>query len=493
MQRKKVTGISSEVRQSVSMIAVLLALPVIIGLLIMVLYSSRYQAMIQRMDTVAELKPSLENTIAEDLFAVVAGRKTYEESGVRNTLSHINGTLDKLSTQTNGSGHLQLTIARRTMNTLEQYATLVDEQMKQKYPIVETEATVDEVRNVGRLVADMLDNFIAEEITDATMTSHRLHQWMWVASAAEVLLLVGALWYSRYSTNKITDSIRSSLGSMENTVRRIAEGQFGDRVTDLNVEELQELGDQINEMANQLETLIQETQQKSEHLAKAELRTMQAQINPHFLYNTLDTIVWQAESGKADEVVRLTRSLSDFFRISLSSGADWIPVPQELKHVSAYLSIQKTRYRDILDYEVDECEEFQNIYMPKLLLQPLVENALYHGIKTKRGGGRIEVRVKVGRGTLTFIVKDNGKGMTVERLTAVQNSLMEEIPMTVQQAMEPGHSGFGLRNVDLRIRLFYRKEKGLGIRSDCNGTEVSFTIPIKTREEIDHDESFSRG
>ena len=135
MQRKKVTGISSEVRQSVSMIAVLLALPVIIGLLIMVLYSSRYQAMIQRMDTVAELKPSLENTIAEDLFAVVAGRKTYEESGVRNTLSHINGTLDKLSAQTNGSGHLQLTIARRTMNTLEQYATLVDEQMKQKYPI----------------------------------------------------------------------------------------------------------------------------------------------------------------------------------------------------------------------------------------------------------------------------------------------------------------------------------------------------------------------
>ena len=490
MRGKKITGISSEVRQSVSMIAILLAIPVIIGLLVMILYSSRYQAMIQRMDTVAELKPSLEKTIAEDLFAVAAGRKTYEESGVRKTLAQINGTLDKLSSETEGSGHLQLTIARRTMDTMEQYALQVSDGMESKRPIVEIEGIVDEVRNVGRLVADMLDNFITEEIADATSTSQRLHQWMWVASGAEVLLLIGALWYSRYSTNRITASIRSSLGSMENTVRRIAEGQFGDRVSDLNVEELQELGDQINEMANQLETLIQETQQKSEHLAKAELRTMQAQINPHFLYNTLDTIVWQAESGKADEVVRLTRSLSDFFRISLSSGADWIPVPQELKHVSAYLSIQKTRYRDILDYEVDECEEFQNIYMPKLLLQPLVENALYHGIKTKRGGGRIEVRVKVGRGTLTFIVKDNGKGMTVERLIAVQTSLLEEIPITVQ---EPGHSGFGLRNVDLRIRLFYRKQKGLSIRSDCDGTEVSFTIPIKTREEIDHDESFSRG
>lgn len=493
MRGKKITGISSEVRQSVSMIAILLAIPVIIGLLVMILYSSRYQAMIQRMDAVAELKPSLEKTIAEDLFAVAAGRKTYEESGVRYTLSQINGTLDKLSSETAGNGHLQLTIARRTMDTMGQYALQVGEGMKSKRPIVEIEGIVDEVRNVGRLVADMLDNFITEEIADATITSQRLHQWMWVASGAEVLLLIGALWYSRYSTNRITDSIHSSLGSMENTVRRIAEGRFGDRVSGMNVEELQELGDQINEMANQLETLIQETQQKSEHLAKAELRTMQAQINPHFLYNTLDTIVWQAESGKADEVVRLTRSLSDFFRISLSSGADWIPVPQELKHVSAYLSIQKTRYRDILDYEVDECEELQNIYMPKLLLQPLVENALYHGIKTKRGGGRIEVRVKVGRGTLTFTVKDNGKGMSVERLMAVQESLQEETTMPVQQAMEPGYSGFGLRNVDLRIRLFYRKQKGLTIRSDCDGTEVSFTIPIKTREEIDHDESFSRG
>jgi two-component system sensor histidine kinase YesM len=364
--------------------------------------------------------------------------------------------------------------------------------MKQHQPIEEIEAIVDEVRGVGRLVADMLDTFIAEEISNATATSRRLYILMWIAAGAELLLLVYALVYSRQKTDRMTGSIRSALGSMENTVRRIAEGQFGNRVSGVRVDELKELGDQINEMANQLEMLMEETRLKSDNLAKAELRTMQAQINPHFLYNTLDTIVWQAESGKADEVVRLTRSLSDFFRISLSSGADWIPVTQELKHVSAYLSIQKTRYRDILDYEVDTCEELQNVYMPKLLLQPLVENALYHGIKTKRGGGRIEVRVKVGRGILTFLVKDNGKGMTKEELEYARALLQEENP-TVRKAMEPGHSGFGLRNVDMRIRLFYQKQKGLSIRSDEGGTEVSFTIPIRTREEIDHDESLSRG
>ena len=188
----------------------------------------------------------------------------------------------------------------------------------------------------------------------------------------------------------------------------------------------------------------------------------------------------------------MTKSLSDFFRNSLSSGEDWVTVEQELRHLKGYLSIQKTRYRDILDYEVDDCEELKNVYMPKLLLQPLVENALYHGIKTKRGGGRIEVRVRVGRGIITFLVKDNGKGMTKEELENAQALLQEENP-TVQKAMEPGHSGFGLRNVDMRIRLFYQKRKGLNIRSDEGGTEVSFTIPIRTREEIDHDESFSRG
>ena len=492
MRGKRNTGISNEVRRSVSTIMVLLALPVVIGLVAMILYASSYQAMIQRIDEAAELKPVLQQEIAEDLFSVAAGRISFEQSGVMKNIRHVNSVLDKMTEETEGGGRLQLVIARRTMDTLEEYVLQVRDGMEKRQPVDEVEGIVDEVRNVGSLVSDMLDDYIMEEIANSTATSRRLYQWMWIAAGAEILLLISALLYSRLKTNRMTYSIREAIGTMEKTVRRIAEGEFRDRVADMNVEELQELGDQINEMANQLEMLIRETRQKTDHLAKAELRTMQAQINPHFLYNTLDTIVWQAESGKGDEVIRLTRSLSDFFRISLSSGADWIPVTQELKHVSAYLSIQKTRYRDILDYEVDECEELENVYMPKLLLQPLVENALYHGIKTKRGGGRIEVHVRIGRGILTFLVKDNGKGMSAQELAAAQALLQEENP-TVQKAMEPVHSGFGLRNVDMRIRLFYRKKRGLNIRSDREGTEVSFTIPIRTREEIDHDESFSRG
>ena len=267
---KSSTGISSEVRHSVSTIAVLLALPVVIGLIVMVLYSSRYQAMIQRMNDAAELKPALETTIAENLFSVAAGRSTFEKSGVTKMIRQIDDSLDQLTKETEGNGRLQLMIARRTMDTMEKYSLQIRDGMENHQPITEIEGIVDEVRDVGRLVADMLDSFVTEEITNATTTSRHLHQWMWIAAGAEVLLLIFALLYSRIKTDRMTGSIRNALGSMENTVRRIAAGEFGGRVLDVDVDELQELGDQINEMANQLETLMQETRLKSDHLAKAE-------------------------------------------------------------------------------------------------------------------------------------------------------------------------------------------------------------------------------
>ena len=492
MRRGGMTSITGQIRRSVISIAVLLTVPAVIGLVVMMIYSSRTQAMIRRMDAAAEMKPALETTIAENLFSVAAGRSSFEESGVEELIGNTDSTLDELLAETEGSGHLQLTIARRTMDTMEQYVLKVRDGMMAGLPIQEIEGMVDEVRNVGRLVTDMLDAFTTEEIKNASEISTRLRVILIATVVAEVVLLLIALLRTGSETRKLTESIHTAIYSLEETVRKIAEGNFGDRVRGMNVTELQELGEQINQMADRLEMLIDQVRQKQDNLSKAELRTLQAQINPHFRYNTLDTIVWQAESGKGDEVVQLTRNLSDFFRISLSAGADWIPVTQELKHVSAYLSIQKIRYRDILDYEVEMPDGLEEIYMLKLLLQPLVENALYHGIKNKRGGGKITVRVSRQNRILTFVVADTGKGMTPEQLQQVEEMLREETP-TSQAALEPGHTGFGLRNVDMRIRLYYKKQTGLIFQSGPEGTEVSFTLPIRSREEIDNDESLSRG
>ena len=491
MRRSGMTSITLQVRRSVASIAVLLAVPALIGLVVMLMYSAQTQAMIRRMAAAARMKPVLESTIPENLFSVAAGRTSFDESNVETLIRETDETLDMLLGETQGGGQMQLTIARRTMDTLEQYVYKVRDGMAAGTPISKIESIVDEVRNVGRLVTDMLDAFTTEEIANATDSSRRLRTIVTIAAVAEVLLLLFAFLRTRNETRRLTNSIHTAIYSLEETVRRIAEGQFGDRVKGMNVEELRELGEQINQMADRLETLIEQVRQNQDHLSKAELRTLQAQINPHFLYNTLDTIVWQAESGKGDEVVRLTRNLSDFFRIALSSGADWIPVSQELKHVSAYLSIQKTRYRDILDYEVDQAEGLEEVYMLKLLLQPLVENALYHGIKNKRGGGKILVKVRLQNRIMTFTVADTGKGMSPGQLKALEESLQTEIP-TSQAAKEPGHTGFGMRNVDMRIRLYYKKQTGLLIQSGPEGTEVSFSIPIRTREEIDYDESLSR-
>ena len=490
--RRGMTSITSQLRRSIGSIAFLLAIPAVIGLVVMMLYSSRTQAMIRRMDAAAALKPGLETDIPENLFSVAAGRISFDQSGVEQMITDTDNTLDMLLGETRGNGHLRLTIARRTMDTLSQYVFQVRDGMASGRPISEIEGIVDEVRNVGRLVMEMLDAFTTEEIANATAASERLRLVLIAAAAAETLLLLIALMQTSRETRRLTASIHTSIFSLEDAVRRIAEGHFGERVKSMNVAELRGLGEQVNQMADRLETLIEQVRQKQDNLSKAELRTLQAQINPHFLYNTLDTIVWQAESGKGDEVVRITRNLSDFFRISLSAGADWIPVSQELKHVSAYLSIQKIRYRDILEYEVDQAEDLEGIYMLKLLLQPLVENALYHGIKNKRGGGRISVRVQRQNRIMTFTVADTGRGMTPAQLKELQDTLQEETP-TVQAALEPGHSGFGMRNVDMRIRLYYRKQTGLLLKSGPEGTEVSFSIPIRTREEIDHDESLSRG
>ena len=461
MRRSGMTSITSQVHRSVTSIAVLLSVPAVIGLVVMLIYSSQTQALIRRMDAAAGMKPALESTIADNLFSVSAGIISFEDSNAEELIAETDRTLDTLLAETEGSGHLQLTVARRTMDTMEQYVLKVRDGMEQRLPIKEIEKIVDEVRDVGRLVADMLDTFTAEEIANATRASRELRIIVYIAVATEILLLLIAFRRTRSETRKLTESIHGSIYSLEETVRRIAEGNFGDRIRSMNVEELRDLGEQVNQMADRLETLIEQIRQNQDHLSKAELRTLQAQINPHFLYNTLDAVNWMA-------------------------------VSQELKHVSAYLSIQKTRYRDILDYEVDQPEGTENIYMLKLLLQPLVENALYHGIKNKRGGGKIHVRVEIQNRVMTFTVADTGKGMTKDQLDEVE-MLMREGSPTVQTAMEPGHSGFGMRNVDMRIRLYYKKQTGLLIQSGQEGTEVSFSIPMRTREEIDNDESISRG
>ncbi|HXV44581.1 MAG TPA: sensor histidine kinase, partial [Anaerolineae bacterium] len=197
--------------------------------------------------------------------------------------------------------------------------------------------------------------------------------------------------------------------------------------------------------------------------------------NPHFLYNTLDTIIWMAEANKTNQVIEIVRALSSFFRIALSKGQDWIPIRQEIEHVKSYLTIQKMRYRDILDYKIEVDEDILDGTILKLTLQPLVENALYHGIKNKRNGGTITVRARrTDKNVVLLEVQDDGVGFTQYKLARIQeeiNNDSDEIALK--------ESGFGLENVNKRIKLFYGKQYGLSIDSHyLEGTRVTVAIPL---------------
>ena len=192
----------------------------------------------------------------------------------------------------------------------------------------------------------------------------------------------------------ISASIYIPIKKLHDVTTTITSNDLQALVTSHNVDEITELGMSFNIMIGKIRQLLESKMKEQENLKKAELKALQAQINPHFLYNTLDTIVWMAQANKTEQVIDIVQALSNFFRIALSKGQDWITIEQEIEHVRCYLTIQKLRYHDILDYKIEVDEDILSGTILKLTLQPLVENALYHGIKNKRNGGTITVRAR---------------------------------------------------------------------------------------------------
>ena len=365
------------------------------------------------------------------------------------------------------------------MQTLQNYVDLMRDNIDAGVPVVENEEVLGEVRSCAALVDSMLNDYVELEIRSAAQMSVSLMIVVIITAVFEICILIMAMLVRNRSVMVTEESIRQPIERLEEVAAKIAEGALDARIADTDVTELRNLTLQVNTMADHLETMMEKSVKDAKSLRKAELRTLQAQINPHFLSNTLDAIVWIAEAGDKAEVIRLTSALSDFFRISLSSGADWIPISQEKKHIEGYLRIQQTRYRDIMRYEIDIPESVGEFYILKLLLQPLVENALYHGIKIKRGGGTIRVVARREEDSLIFSVKDTGSGMTAEQLRDLNERMKKGQP-----AVSEGSGGFGLVNVNLRIRLYYNQPDGLKIESGPEGTTVSFKVPCRTREEL---------
>ena len=455
--------------------------------MMMLFYAWKYHSAILRMGKITELKEVVSEEIPERAWNIVSGKETFPQSNIYKMIMEVEEIIGEVTQQTSEENRLSLVVAGRTMETLQNYIDQIRDNIADEVPVVDNEAVLAEVRDVAALVDSMLNEYIALEITSTAQMSMRLRLTTFVTAIAEVLIVIFAMVIRARSMKATAALVREPIDKLEEVTAVLADGTLDARITDTEVVELRNLTKQVNTMADRLEAMMKKSEQDAKRLRKAELRTLQAQINPHFLYNTLDAIVWKAEAGQTEEVIGLTSSLSDFFRISLSSGADWIPLSQEKKHIEGYLKIQQTRYRDIMKYEIDIPDEIGNCYILKLLLQPIVENALYHGIKIKRGGGTIYVSAKESDGWLYFCVRDTGCGMNAGQLEELNRRIKEENPMV----SESGSGGFGLVNVNMRLRLYYNEPEELKITSSPAGTEVRFRVPCRTKEEIYENESVS--
>ena len=235
-------------------------------------------------------------------------------------------------------------------------------------------------------------------------------------------------------------------------------------------DEIGQLGLAFNEMLERIQHLITMVYSEQKQKRQAELSALQMQIKPHFLYNTFDTIHWMAKKYGADDIIHVIHCLTNLFRIGLSKGNETIMVFEEVEHVKNYLAIQKIRYEDILDYEIEVDSDVERLYIHKLVLQPIVENAIYHGIKGRRHKGRINIKVFRDADLLILKIIDDGVGINKDKLKKIKESL------------EDGNSsqvGYGMFNVNERIRLSCGKDYGLNIDSvDNKGTVVTIKYPV---------------
>ena len=278
-------------------------------------------------------------------------------------------------------------------------------------------------------------------------------------------LMAVALFFSRFVAKSITLPIQRLCDSME----RVQEGDFS--VSDIVVDSENEIGSltkSFNVMTQRIHELMAQNIREQEAKRKSELKALQSQINPHFLYNTLDSIIWMAEGKKNEEVVLMTASLARLLRQSISNEDELVSIGQEIEYARGYLTIQKMRYKDKLEFRIEVEPSILNIRLIKLVLQPVIENAIYHGLKYKESRGLLLVKGFMKNGNAVLQVIDDGVGMDQETLDHIYE----------RHKVDYHSNGVGIYNVQKRLQLYYGNEYGIVYESKPGeGTTATITIP----------------
>ena len=429
-----------------------------------------YSEVINNIIYANQLNTDVSERIEPLVWNIVAGKERFEDSEIMTLVLDIRVRMAEIKINTDSIENRGLMeISLRALNILENFLVRLRTQISERYPVEENEKLLEEIRVCVAGINDLLLEFSSKQVEEAAIInqtiSRQSNRNLILNLSLTFIVMVVGIFAFLYIYRSLMNPINKLL-SMSN---KISEGDFSFRVKLAASDEFNDLASGMNTMSEKIELLLEKGIEEQKQIQIMEHRVLQAQITPHFLYNTLDAIIWAAEAERIPDVITLVTSLSSFFRTSLSHGIDFIPICDEIEHVRSYLIIQHMRYSDVLSYEINVDEDILNKKILKLLLQPLVENSLYHGIKNTRDRGKITVNVEKDNGKIRFSVADTGIGMTPEALMELKYEINHG----------NGEKGYGLFNVNRRLKLYSNLKEGIEIKSEHKkGTEVSFAIEI---------------
>ncbi|MFF2014419.1 sensor histidine kinase [Paenibacillus sp. NPDC058177] len=432
--------------------------------------------------------PHIQNLFKSKYTWVVSMSKLiqYREAGVLKTgnlLIDFNfGTIDELSKQVKlgkrGYAYILDSLGNIVYHPQQQliYAGLkyenVEPVLEYAYRSYLDESTGEKRFITVRTLAETGWKIVGVAYYDEIVTTKRdLNQFLswFLAVVILCVIIVSVLLSARIS---------SPIRKLERTVKQVGEGDLNTPINVSGAYEVEQLSKRFNLMLQRIRQLMEQIIYEQETKRKGELEVLQSQINPHFLYNTLNSVIRLAERGKTDEVVTMIHSLSKFFRISLSKGKNIITVQEELDHIRHYLVIQSFRFKNKFKYEIHAQDEVLQCQTIKLILQPIVENALYHGIEMMPDEGLISIRAELQNKLIVITIMDNGLGMSKETLSTILTGVCKS----------GTGSGVGVRNVNERIKLYYGREFGISFESAIEeGTTVTLTFPALVSQELDEE------
>lgn len=462
-------------------------LAVIVYLLVsMANYSRTYDQMVSSMTVANNYNLNFKEEMDESLYKLVVGYVSFDNIHEDETLkdpyilieelrNEFSKLLDVTSTP---ESNVWLESLLRNIDTLEKRVDDIRDSLKRGETYDQNIGKLDKnIYILTELIQDDIQYYIYYQTRNMNLVTQSLHQqihdFIVICSILMVLLLVLIVFVAVI----IVSDILRPIDSLYDATVKVAEGDFSARAHVRSTDEIAVLADGFNNMANNMQSLIDEIKEDQQKMRRADLRLLQEQINPHFLYNTLDTIVWLIEANEPEQAVNMVVTFSNFFRLTLSKGKEFISIREEEQHIASYLEIQQMRYHDILEYDIQIDQVLYQYQILKLTLQPLVENALYHGIKYKRAKGFIHIHGEKEGNLIRLTVRDNGAGMEAEDL--------EELQREIERPCQETERGFGLANVNERIHMYFGNEYGMQIQSTKGkGTIVEVTIPA-IRVEMD--------